>query len=207
MINLFPARYLRQARKTGENVDGEGSGTDEEDNSDTDDHRADEEAPDLYIRKSQHLREAFLREFSDDEVAEMWQVHNFMAFVSCYVRCAIPDPTIHQRESFTFIYLTPHLTNVQSPLDILLWIPSIIAEVLRALRFFKVPKVRLPEQIIWDYPYADLNWPGFRVYLREKDYDTSKVRTVGHAWDKNMSMILDSGVENTEECKCFRFYL
>ena len=65
----------------------------------------------------------------------------------------------------------------------------------------------MPEQITWDYPYADLNWPGFRIYLLEKDYDTSKVRAVGRAWDKNMSMILDGGVEDAEECKYFRFYL
>jgi len=69
-----------------------------------------------------------------------------------------------------------------------------------------VPKVRLPDQVNWDYTNADPNWPVFRVYLREKDYYTSKVGTAGHAWEQNTSMILDSGVENTEECKYFRFY-
>ena len=112
MINLFPARYLQPVRTTRKNPDGGGSGTEEEEGSDTDDGGADEDSPDLYLRKSQHLRNAFLCEFSDDEVAEMWQVHNFMTFVSCYVRCAIPDPTIHQRESFTLSYLILHLTNV-----------------------------------------------------------------------------------------------
>jgi len=42
----------------------------------------------------------------------MWQVHNFMVFTSCYVRGGIPDPTMHQRESFTLIYPMPHLTNI-----------------------------------------------------------------------------------------------
>lgn len=69
-----------------------------------------------------------------------------------------------------------------------------------------MPKVRLPEQFIWDYPNADPNWPGFRVYLREKDYDTSKVGIVGHAWDQNMNMVLDGVFETTEDCKYFRSY-
>jgi len=112
MISLFPARYLRPAQPIGESADDEGGGADEEDGNGTDDDGAGEDTPDLYLQKSQHLRKVFLLEFSDDEVAEMWQVHNFMAFASCYIRSAIPDPTIHQREPFTLIYLMPYLTNV-----------------------------------------------------------------------------------------------
>ena len=111
MINLFPARYLRPARTNGENPDGGGSSVDKEDDGNTGDDGTDEDTPDLYIRKSQYLRKGFLHEFSEDEVAEMWQTHNFNAFASCYIRCAIPDPTIHQRGSFTLIYLIPRLTN------------------------------------------------------------------------------------------------
>ena len=98
MINLFPARYLRPAPTAGGNVDSEGSDTDDEDGGDTNDNwEADADALDLYLRKSQHLREAILCEFSDDGVAEMWEVHKFMTFVACSTSGAIPGRTIHHR--------------------------------------------------------------------------------------------------------------
>lgn len=90
--------------------------------------------------------------------------------------------------------------------DILLWSgPSIIAEALQALRSFKVPNVRFSEQVIWDYANPDYRWPGFLVYLRENDYDMSKLDTGGHTLDQDMSMILDRGVDDTGECRFFRY--
>lgn len=63
------------------------------------------------------------------------------------------------------------------------------------------------EQIRWDYTHPDTNWPGLSVYLQEKNYDTSKVgtNTQDPVLDKNV--ILDSRVEDTEECKRFKLCL
>ena len=110
MINLFPPRYLRPAPTAGGDAVGEGTDSDDSDGGDTGDDD-DADSPDLYLRKSQHLRDAFLRGFSDDEVAEMSQVHNFMTFVSCHIRRAMPDSTIHQRGSSVLICFVPRLTN------------------------------------------------------------------------------------------------
>jgi len=58
------------------------------------------------------------------------------------------------------------------------------------------------EQANWDYYHPDGTWPGFSVYLGEKRYDTSKVGI--NIWDPTQgnNAILDSKVEDTEECKC-----
>ena len=99
----------------------------------------------------------------------------------------------------------------QPPLGILLWSgPSAIANILRTVRPFGEPKVPPMERLRWDYTHADDNWPGFLVYLEEKNYDTSKVVAV--TWDpvediQDKNVILDGRVEVSEKCKRFNFYL
>lgn len=88
-----------------QNADDEGSDTEDDDDDDTNDDSNDDDndgvggpdadAPNVYQAKSQGLRKKFLSEFSDDEVAEMWQVHNFMTFVSLCTRNAMRDPPTH----------------------------------------------------------------------------------------------------------------
>ena len=124
MINLFPAHYLRPPRTAwsdeesdasddGNDADEEGEGTSGDrdddytndtdstaDDTDDDDNYAGTEPPGAYIESSQGMRKAFLREFSDDEVAEMWQVHNFMIFASgCAWNAATQGPGISSRGS------------------------------------------------------------------------------------------------------------
>jgi len=82
----------------------EGSDTDDEDDDtdyDTDDDTDDDDtdAPATYLEKSQDTRKEFLREFSDDEVAEMWQIHNFMMFASCYACNSARSPAVPDRGS------------------------------------------------------------------------------------------------------------
>ena len=110
MVYLFPACYLRPTQTAQENADGEGS--DIEDDHETDDGYTDNddmEAPDVYHTKSQGLRKRFLSEFSDDEVAEMWQIHNFMMFASLCARNATPNSPIHDRVSLYSLHLVLHL--------------------------------------------------------------------------------------------------
>jgi hypothetical protein len=215
MINLFPPCYLRPSRIASD----EGSDTDDEDDDDTDDdndddddddndddNNADADSPNAYLGKSQGLRKEFLSEFSDDEVAEMWQVHNFMMFVSRCARNPMPNAAmIHDCGLPTFIYLMLHPMDTEPPPDILLWSgPSTAAKVLRDLRSFDEPKIYLTEQANWDHHHFDGNWPGLPLYLQEKNYDVSKVGT--NIWDpvQDKNVILDSRIEDTEECKCFR---
>jgi hypothetical protein len=122
-MNLFPAGYVRPTRTTGKTEDDEGNESDDSDEDDTDDDNTDDDgtndddgsvnpdAPGVYIGKSQDLRKRFLSEFSDDEVADMWQVHNFMVFASSCARNATPDPTMHDRRSRNFTYLVLHPMN------------------------------------------------------------------------------------------------
>ena len=125
MINLFPARYLRPAQIAGgkagdeesntnnrdddyaddeddDDTDDDGDDDDTDDDTDTDDD-ADTDGPNVYIEKSWGPRKKFLREFSVDEVAEMWQVHNFMVFASWCAINATPDYMMHNRESLALV--------------------------------------------------------------------------------------------------------
>jgi hypothetical protein len=67
------------------------AGDDTDDSSDNDDA----EAPDVYLAKSYDLRKEFLSEFSADEVVEIWQIHNFMVFVSIRIQNSTSEPTMH----------------------------------------------------------------------------------------------------------------
>jgi len=54
----------------------------------------------------------------------------------------------------------------------------------------------------WDYGNIDgFHWPGLYLYLQERNYDIYKVgsNTLDPVQDKNV--ILDSRVEDTEECE------
>ena len=104
MINLFPAHYLRPlGSDEGSDTSDQRDDTDDEDGEAGDDHDDDytddtdgtdddsdddSESLGTYPGKVQDMRNAFLREFSDDEVAEMCQVHKFMIFASDCVRGA-----------------------------------------------------------------------------------------------------------------------
>jgi hypothetical protein len=59
----------------------------------------------VYIAESNDLRKGFLSEFSDDEVVEMWQVHNFMVFVSVCIRNATSDPIMGDRGLRNLYYM------------------------------------------------------------------------------------------------------
>ena len=95
MLNLLPAGYLLPARTTGENADDEGDDDTESD----DDDEADAAAVRAYMRKSQGLRGEYFRQFSVDEVAEMWQLHNFMKFATLWTRNAVLTPAAYNRGS------------------------------------------------------------------------------------------------------------
>ena len=121
-MDLFPACYVRPTRTAGKTED-EGNDSDDSDEDDTDDDNTDDDdanydddnvnpdAPGVYIGKSQDLRKKFLSEFSDDDVADMWQIHNFMVFASSCARNATPDPAILDRRSRNFTYLVLHPMN------------------------------------------------------------------------------------------------
>ena len=129
MINLFPAYYLRPTQTAaarsdeGSNVGGENEGADAGDNADddngnddddTDDNTSgyhDAEAPNVYIEKSQDMRKVFLSEFSDDEVAEMWQVHSFMVFTSGCTWNAAQSPVVSDSESNRLVLHGPCVIN------------------------------------------------------------------------------------------------
>jgi len=115
MINLFPAHYLQPPRIAGS--DGGSDASDDENDTDDESEEASDDRfddytddadgsyagadpPGVYLEKSQGMRNAFLREFSDDEVAEMWQVHNFMIFASgCARNAATQGPRTTARGS------------------------------------------------------------------------------------------------------------
>ena len=109
---LFPGCYLRKNRKRADDEDEDD--TDDSDEND-DDNDGDTDAPNVYLEKSQGLRRKFFREFSDDEVAEMCQVHNFMAFVSLRVQCATAGlPLIHICASLPYLcYIHGNLTSAR----------------------------------------------------------------------------------------------
>lgn len=124
MTSLFPPCYLQPAPTAGEIAGDEGSDTEDENDDDTDDDTDDgddhgnnndsdgddagTDTPDAYIGKSHDMRRKFLCEFSDDEVAEMWQVHNFMLFASGSAWRAIPSPAMYECESLTLIDFMPY---------------------------------------------------------------------------------------------------
>ena len=111
LIYLFPAHYLRPTRTARGNAGDEGSDTGDDDNTDvgTDDDTdnsdddndgidgAGTDDPTVYHAKVQGLRKEFLYEFPDEEVAEMWQINNFMIFVSSCVQNALPHPPPHRQ--------------------------------------------------------------------------------------------------------------
>jgi hypothetical protein len=120
LIHLFPACYLRRTRTAGGNAGDEGSDTEDDDDDDdagvgTDDDPDDDDndddiddvgtdAPNVYHAKVQGLRKDFLSEFPNEEVAEMWQINNFMVFVSSCTRNALPNPSAPDRVSLHFIH-------------------------------------------------------------------------------------------------------
>jgi len=137
MINLFPAHYLRPSRTAGSDEGSDASdegndaddeddevgddsddddtddsdGTDDDDDTDDDSNYAGTEPPGAYIEKSQDMRNAFLREFPDDDVAEMWQIHNFMIFASaCTRNAATQSPEVSSRRSINLCH-TPWMIN------------------------------------------------------------------------------------------------
>ena len=121
MNELFPGCYLRKTRETSDGGDEDDTDDDDDNNdnddndnyNDNDDTDGDTDAPNVYFEKSQGLRRKFFREFSDDEVAEIYQVHNFMMFVSSRVRCATAGlPWMHTRASLTLFQLRPWIPNL-----------------------------------------------------------------------------------------------
>jgi len=104
MNDLFPSHYLRKARESADEDDEDEDDTDGDGGGDNDD---DIDAPDVYLEKSQAPRRKFFREFSDDEVAEMWQVHNFMTFVSVRVQYAMPFSGRYTCASLALFLLYP----------------------------------------------------------------------------------------------------
>ena len=119
LLYLFPACYLRPTRIAKGDGGAEGSDTDYDDSdadddtdgdtdndtdNDTDDDMDDDndgvgspdiDLPGIYHAKARGLRKEFLSEFSDEEVAEMWQVNNFMTFVFCCARNATANYSMH----------------------------------------------------------------------------------------------------------------
>lgn len=225
---LFPPCYLRPTRAT-RGIDGSGvedggsanddtdSDTDDDTDGDTDDDSDDDDgdAPDVYLARCHELRKGFLSEFSDDEVVQVWHVYNFMVYVSVRIRNATPEPTMHDRELHTCVYLILHSTDTRPPLDLMWNGPSTAAGLLRSLRFFEKPgtrsmehfdwdETRPTEHLNWDYGRPDTTWPGYSEYLQERNYDISKVNT--DAWDPipGSRMILESRVDDSEECEPIR---
>lgn len=77
LIDLFPACYLRSTgNRTGGYIDGTGDG--------------DTGVPNVHLARSQGMRKEFLSEFPDEDVAEMWQLHTIMEFVSFCAHHAAP---------------------------------------------------------------------------------------------------------------------
>lgn len=228
-INLIPPSYLRSTQATRESEENEteegGSvaNTDDGIDDDTDEYTDDDteddtdndsdngdgagiNAPVVFLAESNDLRKGFLSEFSHDEVVEMWQVHSFMVFVSSWIRNSTSEPTMHDCGLLTYIHLMFHSMGIEPLLDLLLWHgPFTTAGVLRTLRTFDKPEAHFTEVLSWDYGYPDPIWPGFSEYLRGKNYDTSKVET--NIWDPiiGSGALLDSRVEDSEECRSTRY--
>ena len=118
MQYLFPVCYLRPTRTARGNADEDESDPEDEDEGDTEDDDEDEDdtgddnggaapdPPDVYHTKVQHLRKKFLSEFSDEEVAEMWQVSNFVTFASNCARIALQTSLVNDGVLFHFIMRT-----------------------------------------------------------------------------------------------------
>ena len=90
---------------------GDDTENDTEDDTDDDSDNDDGNASDVYLAKSNDLRKGFLSEFSDDEVAEMWHVSNFMQFVSVRIlrNLATPEFRMLDRGSRICIRLVMYL--------------------------------------------------------------------------------------------------
>jgi len=82
--------------------------------------------------------------------------------------------------------------------------PAAAAEVLRTLRSFNELTFPLGDQSNWDYGHHDGDWPGIIGYLKEKNYDTSRVGANIYDLVADKNVILESKVEDTEECKYFK---
>ena len=180
-----------------------GADADDEDINDDD---ANIQAANLYLTEANKLRREFLSEFSNQEVLEMWFVHNFMVFVSLCTRNATLGSVTPDCGLLVYTHHVLRLVNAQPALDLRLWSgPSAAAGVLRTLRNFSKPEFRFPELLNWDFRYLDPIWPGFSEYLQEKDYDTSQVRT--NIWDpiSGSDLILDNEVCGTEACRSARY--
>ena len=133
MIYIFPPNYLLPTQTAGGNADNEGSDTEEDDDddddtdADTDDDDDDNsnnnngiggaeiDAPDVYHAKVQGLRKEFLSEFSNEEVAEIWQANNFMLFASNCARNTFLDPRINDGALLRFVqFITCTYLNLTS---------------------------------------------------------------------------------------------
>jgi len=118
MNELFPGCYLRKARESADDGD-ENDADDSDDDGDGDDgngnsNDGDMDAPNMYLEKSQGMRGKFLHEFSDDEVAEMCQVHNFMTFASVRAQYAMAGlPWVHTRTSLTLFMPHPRIVDLR----------------------------------------------------------------------------------------------
>ena len=99
--DLFPSFYLRKVRERADDEDEGDTGDDD-----------DPIPPTVYLEKSQGLRRRFFREFSDDEVAEMWQVHGFMTFLSVRAQYALPG-ALFDRALLTLFMLHPWILNLR----------------------------------------------------------------------------------------------
>ena len=114
MQYLFPVCYFRPGRTAGGNADEDGSDTEDDDGDENENDTGDDsdndgavtDPPDVYHTKAQHLRKDFLSEFPDGEVAEMWQVNNFMAFASNCARTALQTSPMNDGVLFHFIMRT-----------------------------------------------------------------------------------------------------
>lgn len=131
MQYLFPVCYLRPARTARGNADEDGSdrADDDEGEDDTEDGDEDEDEddtgndndgaatdpPDVYHTKAQQLRKKFLSEFSDEEVAEVWQVSNFVTFASNCARIALQTSLVNDGVLFHFTMRT-HLNFASHPM-------------------------------------------------------------------------------------------
>ena len=62
------------------------------------------------------------------------------------------------------------------------------------------------DQNNWDHSHPDRDWPGIIGYLEEKNYDISRVGADIFDLVTDKSVILESKVEDTEECKCLKCY-
>jgi len=105
LICLFPSYYLLPRRTAGGNANNEEDDTEDSDD-DTNDDGAETDAPNVYHAKVRDLRKGFLSGFSDEEVAEMMQIDNFMVFASHCARNASPLPPLTSRVLLHFIHFT-----------------------------------------------------------------------------------------------------